>query len=296
MSDKTNQTLTVDDGGRLGFAEYGAADGKPVFFFPGFPGSRLSAALGDDAAKRAGVRVIAVDRPGSGLSDYQRGRRILDWPADVALLADDLGLTNFAVAGVSGGGPYAAVCAYKMPERVTSCGLISGVGEIKGHESTRGMNRINRLIFGIGRWAPFLAYPPLAFMRRMATKNPEAALKQAAGSMAEADRRVLERPEVRELFKADMAEAMRQGTRGAVQDTALYSRPWGFAIEEIRVPVHIWQGDADRNVPAEHARLMAERIPGATLHMFAGEGHLLVVDRMEEILQTLVGVEAGSKV
>lgn len=294
----TGQTLALKDGRRLGWAEYGDPGGTPMFFFHGFPGSRLEAGMGDEAARRAGVRTIAVDRPGSGLSDYKAGRRIIDWPDDVAQLADHLGLEKFGVTGVSGGGPYAAVCAYGMPERVSACGLISSVGEITGHASTRGMSTMNRVIFGIGRWAPFLGYPAFVMMRRMASGDSDALTRQMMRSMPEPDRVILERPEIAEVFKEDLAEAMRQGVKGAVQDNALYSRPWGFPLGEIKAPVHIWQGELDRNVPVEHARRLAAAIPGSTLHLLPGEGHLLVIDRIEEILRTLVGEQAtvGSKV
>jgi len=86
------------DGRRLAFREYGAVDGAPVFNFHGWPGSRLDFAANDAAA---GVRVVAVDRPGMGGSDFQRRRRVLDWPADVAAVADAFGLDRFAVLGFS---------------------------------------------------------------------------------------------------------------------------------------------------------------------------------------------------
>ncbi|HEU4793766.1 MAG TPA: alpha/beta hydrolase, partial [Nitrolancea sp.] len=100
----------LPDGRRLGHAEFGDPNGVPCFFFHGIPGSRLEAAFVDELAAQYGIRVIGIDRPGMGLSDYVSGRRFLDWPADVVALADSLGIEQFAVAGVSGGAAYVAAC------------------------------------------------------------------------------------------------------------------------------------------------------------------------------------------
>jgi pimeloyl-ACP methyl ester carboxylesterase len=106
--------------------------------------------------------------------------------------------------------------------------------------------------------------------------------------MPEADQRVLARPEVRTLFLRDNREAFRAGSRGPARDNAILVRPWGFRLEDVRVPVHVWQGGADKNVPASHGRYQAGAIPGATLHYYPDEGHLLVIERIGEIMDTIV--------
>src|SRR5215475_3198278 len=110
--------LRLADGRALGYAEFGDSGGEPFFYFHGHPGSRLEARFAESAATAAGVRIIALDRPGYGLSDWQPGRAILDWPADVTEAADLLGIGGFSVVGGSGGGPYALACAYRLPDRV----------------------------------------------------------------------------------------------------------------------------------------------------------------------------------
>src|SRR5262245_42519005 len=87
-----NRTLRLRDGRRLGFAEWGAADGWPVFLFHGTPGSRLTRHPDEPLTRALGARLITIDRPGYGLSTAQPGRRLLDWPADVAALAGALGV------------------------------------------------------------------------------------------------------------------------------------------------------------------------------------------------------------
>src|SRR3989344_8459465 len=103
-----NCTFKLRDGRILGYAEYGDPEGKPVFFFHGWPGARFSGKETDEAGKKSGVRIISTDRPGIGLSTYKKDRKLLDWPDDVAQLADYLKIKKFSLMGVSGGGPYAA--------------------------------------------------------------------------------------------------------------------------------------------------------------------------------------------
>ncbi len=92
----TGQTIHLPDGRTLGYAEYGAPEGKTVLYFHGHPGSRYEARFLAEHATRAGTRLIGVDRPGMGLSSYRAGRRLLDWPADVLALTDRLRLERFA--------------------------------------------------------------------------------------------------------------------------------------------------------------------------------------------------------
>jgi pimeloyl-ACP methyl ester carboxylesterase len=154
---RQDNVLRLKDGRMLGYAEYGDPSGTPVFAFHGFPGSRITFRIADDAARRRGVRIIAPDRPGMGLSTFQPGRNLLDWPQDVGELADALGIDRFAVAGVSGGGPYVAACAFALRARVTVAAIISGIGPLRRGEDTKGMLPTNRLIFGAQRWVPPVA-------------------------------------------------------------------------------------------------------------------------------------------
>lgn len=123
----TNLTCRLPDGRTLGYAEFGCPNGRPLMWFHGFPMSRLDGWAADRIARRRGIRVIAPDRPGFGLSTFQPSRRIVDWPADVKALADHIGIKRFAVLGLSGGGPYAVACAYALPKQtMTACGVLIG--------------------------------------------------------------------------------------------------------------------------------------------------------------------------
>lgn len=282
------QTLMLGDGRRLGYAEFGDLGGAPGFYFHGHPGSRLEARFADEAAAAVGVRIIALDRPGYGQSDFQPRRTILDWPRDVAEAADLLGLDRFAVLGASGGGPYALACAHEIPERMTRVGVVSGVGPYDAPGATQGMRRQNRVGFQLGARFPALARLMMWSMARQMRRRPERTLDAIAQAMSSADAEVAHRPEVRQILAADIAEAFRQGGRGAALDVVLLGRPWGFRLDAIQPQVLLWQGEADALVPPAMGRHLAAQIPNCRATFFPGEGHLLVVGHMAEIVQAFV--------
>jgi pimeloyl-ACP methyl ester carboxylesterase len=152
-------TVTLPDGRLLGYVECGDPAGKPIFCFDGWPSSRWGALLKDAEAQAAGVRLIGVDRPGMGLSGFVPQHRLLDWPGDVATLATSLGLDRWAVWGISGGAPFALVCAYLLSERVSACGVVSGAAplELALGEYPPALRRR----FGLARRLPWLIHPLL---------------------------------------------------------------------------------------------------------------------------------------
>jgi pimeloyl-ACP methyl ester carboxylesterase len=130
VGDRRARIMRLPDGRRIGYAEFGDAKGLPVLAIHGTPGSRYMFALTDQAARERGLRIIAPERPGYGLSDYRRRDALAQTAEDVNALADGLGLDRFALIGVSGGGPHAMAAAASIPDRVALLALISPVGPI----------------------------------------------------------------------------------------------------------------------------------------------------------------------
>jgi pimeloyl-ACP methyl ester carboxylesterase len=149
------------------------------------------------------------------------------------------------------------------------------------------MPGINKIIFRLAGISPLLVRPVFAGQDFITRRWPEAALRAGVRQLPEADATVLARPMVMQAFIDDSRMASPTTARAGAQDFALFAGDWGFAFEDITVPVHIWHGDADRNVPESHGRLQADRIPGSVFHRCPGEGHLLVVDHLGEILRTV---------
>lgn len=288
-----SHVTVLPDGRDLGWLELGPPAGKPVFAFHGTTGSRWHFTVDDGPVVAAGVRLIAPDRPGYGLSSFHPGRQLRDWAEDVAFLANHLGVADFSVMGVSGGGPHAAVCARFLPARVRASAIVSGVAPLADPGSEEGMMPTNQRITALARRAPLALWPVFGGMTALGKRFPERALETMTRQLPAPDAEVLARPAVREAFLRDLRHPSPTTGRAGGQDFRLFARDWGFRLEDITVPVHIWQGDVDRNVPPSHGRQQADRIPGAVLHECPGEGHLLFVDHLPEILRELAPAAPG---
>jgi pimeloyl-ACP methyl ester carboxylesterase len=288
------RVMDLPDGRELAWLEVGKPKGPPVFVFHGTPGSRLQVSFDQKPIRAAGVRLIAVDRPGYGHSTYQPHRHLAGWATDVVALADHLKIGQFAVAGISGGGPHAAACARFLPERVRAAAIVSGVGPFADSGLEGGdMMGVNRMLARLGAVSPRLLVPLFAGQEFITRRWPEPALRAALRQFPEPDAAVLQRDDVRSAFIGESTRSPATAARAAAQDFALFARDWGFRLDQITVPVHVWHGDADRNVPLSHGRYQASSIPGAVLHECPGEGHLLVVDHFEEILRTVSVEQVG---
>jgi pimeloyl-ACP methyl ester carboxylesterase len=291
----TDKTIRLPDGRQLGYAEYGDPDGMPLLFFHGTPGSRLQVKGFDSPARDVGVRMVAPERPGHGLSDFQPKRTILDWAHDVEVLADSLHLDRFAAMGISGGGPYVAATAYKLPERVTKAAFVSPAGPLTLPDATTSMLPSGRLLFRLARSAPWAVNLMMQNLARSMNK-PERFRKRALSNrrVPAVDIAVLQDDEVWNTLLAGSREAFRTGTRGATWDFVLCARPWGFRLEEIQVPTFLWHGEADVNAPVSMGRAIARAIPNCQATFVPGEGHLsLARKHMSEILRSLFARKEG---
>ena len=290
VSTRTDRLLTLRDGRRLAWADFGNPHGMPVVYCHGFPSSRLEGEFADAAARVLGVRIIAPDRPGYGLSDFKPGRAIADWTADVAELADALGIGRFIFIGGSGGGPYAAACARQIPERLSAVGIVSGLAPAGGPGVTAGMKVFLRSGLRLCGCFPRLGRLLLRSGAPMICRRPEAFLMTLVVAAASPpDRVVLRNSRVRRTVAACYAEAFRAGARGPAWDLTLYSRPWGFRLEDISIPVRLWQGQQDRTVPVAMAEYQERMIPDCRATYFPNEGHFsIAVRRPHEILAALI--------
>ena len=285
VAERTNQQIKLKDGRLLGYAEYGDLNGKPVFYFHGFPGSRLDWRFSDpnDVAAQLNIRIISLDRPGMGLSDFKPERRISDWPNDVIEVADSLNLDTFGVIGISGGGPYAVVCTYKIPERLTKTLIISGMGPSDAPQMKQGTS-----------WTipgkSFLSRKILLMLFNLGLqRDPEKFVTRSKAQFPEPDRLILDKPEMTAIYVNMLQEAFRSGTAGADYECKLYKKSWGFQLQDISAEVHLWHGELDANVPISVGRYVADSIPNCHTTFFKDEAHLsMAYNHMREILIILV--------
>jgi pimeloyl-ACP methyl ester carboxylesterase len=282
VKDGRDRAIRLRDGRLLGYAEWGDPGGRPLLYFHGWPGARVEGRLGDEAARARGVRLIAIDRPGMGLSDFQPRRTLLLWPEDVVQVAAALGLDRFAVLGISGGGPYAAACAWKLSDRLTGTGIVSGLAPLDVPGVIAGMGRRNRLSLQLVGRLGVLRRALFAAMSVSVRRQPDRILERGLG--AAADKQYLDRQDVRKILVESLSEAFRSGSRGPAWEMGIYARPWGFRPEDIRTPVYLSHGEQDANAPVTMGRYLATSIPECRASFYSGEGHLHFVDRLPEIL------------
>jgi pimeloyl-ACP methyl ester carboxylesterase len=268
----------------LAWIEYGLGDGAPVLAFHGSPGTRYHFAGLTDVAARKGARLIAPDRPGYGHSTYDPARSYESWARDVEQLADHLGIEGFAVIGHSSGGPNAAACARFLGDRLVGCAIVSGIAPPEANVAKHAMLLMNRITQRLAPVAPRLLGIAATAGLRQGQRDPEKALAWMRRILPPRDAALIERPELRAALRADMERVASTAGRAAVQDVELELRPWGFRLRDIAIPVHVWHGDLDRNVVVESGIYQANEIPHATLHELSDEGHWLVYDHFDEIL------------
>jgi len=283
--------VTLPNGRRLGYAECGRDDGRPVLYFHGVPSSRLDARMfaGAAVAQRVGVRLIAVDRPGCGMSDFQPGRRITDWPADVATFADGIGLSEFAVLGWSGGAAYALACAHALPDRVRAAAVVSGMGPHDVPGLTDGINPQSRRFFSLNRDHPWIGRLQGRLMAWGARRSPDTFVARTMAALPPVDQNAMGRPEVAAAYVEAVRECLRHGPRGGQVDTALMASAWRFDPSGISIPVHLWHGERDVEAPAAMGRWMAQTVPTCRSRFLPDEGHIsLIVNHAEDIIRSLI--------
>jgi pimeloyl-ACP methyl ester carboxylesterase len=290
------ETATTADGRTLAFCEWGDPGGFPVFSLHGTPGSRLGHHPDERVYGQARTRVITYDRPGYGESTRHPGRRVADAAADVAAIADELGLTRFAVFGGSGGGPHALACGALLGDRVLRCASVVGPapfgdGGLPREDWFTGMVDGNVREFGWALDGEETLRRGLEPLCQELLASVDSDSDDALGEdykLSEQDQAVMQRPEIRAMLAASTTEGIGRSIDGAVDDDLAFAAPWGFDLNAISVPTAVWYGPHDTLVPTGHGEFLARAIPDAEVVLLDG-GHFAIYDRMGELLHWLKG-------
>lgn len=286
MAARIDQSIELPDGRCLAYNEYGDPAGQPLFLLHAAFFARTFGEPVDNPATQRGIRVICPDRPGVGRSDFTPWT-FADAPADLARLADALRLETFAVVGVSGGGAHAMAAAWQLPERLTAVGLVSSVAP-PVPDVVASLSRTNPLR-NPARRRPWLWRPQMWGLSLLLRHRPGLAATIMGRALDASDRAVLRRAETRDYFERSMREAMRQGGRGWAHEGCRTGSPsWAAWLPEIRTPVHLWQGEADRFAPPVMGDYLARTIPDCARTIVPDAGHLWGIDHMDEVLDTLL--------
>ncbi|KAH7083093.1 alpha/beta hydrolase fold protein [Paraphoma chrysanthemicola] len=301
LDNSTSSTVDLPDGRKIGFAQYGSPTGKPILYQHGFPGSRLEGAHFDDLGRELGLRIIGVDRPGYGLSSPNREGKLLDWARDVGVLAEKLGLEEYGVMGVSGGGPAALACAYALPaNKLKVVCLVCGVGPpdigMKGADWAHWVG----WPYGI-RFAPY--WLGRLFWRSSAigridlpdSQRVEMFIKEGANA-AESERDILTDVDFARLACASTRQAFAQGYDYVWDDGKMSCSDFGFKVNDIRknLPVQLWYGKNDTFVPLVHGLQIAARLDGRAELRVEDEAHAgILLHWKREILEAVARTIRG---
>jgi len=271
--------ISLADGRKLGFADYGQPDGIPIFLLHGTPGSRIWDFDKEPLISGAGLRIITPERPGYGISDPLKTRTIKAYSRDIEQLATHLNIKRFHIAGLSGGGPYTLACASALPEMVLSVTLIGSAIPLNMDGFFEGMASGNKLVFRISKQMPFLLKPLYSYTASVLRKKPEKFIKQIHTQLCPWDQAILRATEQKgnmETLISHIKEAYRQGAEGVYRDSVLLAKPWQIDFQSIKPPIMLWHGEADTLMPVTPARHFAKVLPNCESHFIPEAGHFLL--------------------
>jgi pimeloyl-ACP methyl ester carboxylesterase len=279
------ESVVLPDGRTMEYLVEGPDDGLPLVMHHGTPGGAINREL----LFPPGVRLVMISRPGYATSTPNPGRDVAAAAADTAAVLDAAGIAEFVTAGWSGGGPHALACAALLPGRCLAAATIAGVApyDADGIDWLAGMGEENVVEFGAAlagtdQLEAFLTEAAPAFVN----VQPADIVAAFGDLISEVDKQTLQ-----DGFADYLAESMRHALSGGIagwrDDDLAFCKPWGFTPEDIQRPVSLWQGDQDRMVPFEHGRWLASRMPTAEVHLVPGEGHISLITRLDQIVDTL---------
>lgn len=290
---KTENYLTLPDGRKMAYAEFGQPDGHPVIYCHAAPSSRFEPLIiGEEVFRQYGLRMIAPDRPGMGESDFQPKREFSDWVDDVVFLADTLKLGKFSVVGISGGSGYAAACASLIPERLSKVVIASGPWQID-KDVVKAIGFPMNAMWKTALSGPFLLPLVMKMMINFMTQEPKENSKKKDAPpndiMPAVDLAAISQPERMAVYLQALRETVKQGTKGAAWDIRMYVREWDFDPAEIQIPLVLFHGGLDRNVPLALVEETAKRLPDARLIKYPGDGHVSTyINHFDDIAQALL--------
>lgn len=272
---------TLPDGRRLGWAEWGPADGRPVLLCPGAATSRWLG-FGGDLVDRLGIRLISVDRPGLGASDPAPGRTLIDFAADIQHLAGARSLQGLRAVGFSQGAPFALACA--------AAGVVAAAAVISGGDELASARFTGSLVPDVRRLVDFAAVDPAAAEASFAGfGSPTVMWEMVIGMSSAVDREVYTHPAFAQAYRQALEEGFAQGPAGYARDTLLAMSPWPFDLAGITVPVSLWYGGQDTSPvhSPDFGASLAQRMPTAQRHFLSDAGGALLWTHAQPILAAL---------
>ena len=284
--------VQLTEGAVVAFREYGVPNGVPVMFCHGWPSSCTMARLTDEPARDLGIRIISLDRPGISGSSLQPDRKLSDWPRVVERIVEHLGVREFRILAISGGAPYAYATAVAMPQRVQAIAIVGGVPPMAELVDGEGLLPLYRWMLALYRTRPRLLRRLFHLVRPVLSLRPPVRFRPLLLKMLmlrQCDAESLRDAAAFEAIFESQRRAWRSSAEGVMADAQIYAQPWGFAIEDVRVPVRLWHGKEDRAFSIHLAEQVAKRVPNCKARFVDDAGHYsLPIRHMREILKDLI--------
>lgn len=284
----TLETITLTDGRTLSYRQAGDLNGTPVLFFHGTPGSHTLAFMAADAAKRAGYKLIAPDRPGLGDSTYQENRELRYYPLDIVQLLHQLNIKQIGIIAISGGAPYGFQCAHDLPDRITFVASLSGwlsygreeAADVKLAKHINAFRLIYKSKFSVPAFGKLTEYT--------IQNHEDKLLEHLHKSLPPADVKLMEVDFYRDLFMYDLKNAYKHGWRGPATDGALQFGNQNFALNAVKQPVILLHGTADTVVPYEMAKRYNKHLPNVKEFITTPEGgHLCAATEEDKVFAAI---------
>jgi pimeloyl-ACP methyl ester carboxylesterase len=272
----------------LAIETYGDSEGYPILYCHGFPGSRVEVAHFHEAALKHQCRIISIDRPGMGLSEFDKNRTVLSFAHDINALTEQLNLNQFSMISHSGGAPYLLACAYFMPHKIKKASIVSGVSPPELWRKKNGISQKERLLSALLKRAPFLT-TVMMYLTRMLLNNPDKLMQHMVKTLPDVEVALFKTAKMQNIIIKSTQETFKQGLKGASFDMKLFFKPLGFKLQDIHIPVTIWHGALDTQAPVAHAIIYETLLAHAHLKLIQAEAHTsLIIHYADKILLDLL--------
>ena len=291
--DASYHFLALKDGRKLGYRLFGPNNGWPVFYFHGTPSSGMEAQLiENEVLEKNEIRLIAIDRPGIGMSDFQKQRNFSHWAKDVEEVANKLGINKFSVLGFSGGAGYVAACAAIIPNRLQTAVIVSGAWKMNVKEANDHVFESIRLFWKVAAKAPFIVPFIIKAMRTEKDEIPEEEIELWKNKTTEVDFNFLKEDNRIAVLKRSVNLAI-ANIKGVTWDVLMYVKNWDIALDKIQFPITLLHGLQDRNVPVALVEKTVSILPNSTLKLYEQEGHYSILgNQMADVIFALTGKKA----
>ncbi|TXT58040.1 MAG: hypothetical protein BAJALOKI2v1_460001 [Promethearchaeota archaeon] len=289
IEESEDKIIKVSDGRKISYLDLGTKEGIPTFFFHGSPGSRYEGLFSEGGASKHNFRILSLDRPGFGKSDFKSKYSLLDYNNDIMEIADSLGFDKFGVIGISGGGTSVLSAAYDIPERLLFAVDLCGWAPVYKTGLAEYMAPLDKFFSKIARFSPKLFRLPFSYLGKKAkSEDKQEFLDLIKSSFGDADLEIIKDEEIAEFFVRDMKEAFSQGSKGPSWDAVIRYREWGFKLEDIDFKIHIFHGTEDKFVPMPFVEYKKEHLEDWEYTEYEDQGHLYILTKLNEILGKLI--------